>query len=213
MADHLFLLNVRLAYVASQLPRFAWNAGHEMVLRRLAAEARRRSGKAARPQPNAQRLHQSGIYGDMLVLLQQDLANVETGIYPLPHDRDGSLLTRLHRSRLSFDDLPEIHRRPARNGYREVLNDKIRDLRPDYYLQNFHYQSGGWMTDESAERYDTPGMPGVTLGGAPASIFSSPMPRVFRCQTTVSKRSPASSCSTSYHPGCAGSSSRNARGY
>ena len=155
MADPLSLLNVRLAYVASQLPRFAWYAGHEMVLRRLAAEARRRSGKAARPQPNAQRLHQSRIYADMLALLQQDLANVEAGIYPLPHDRDGSLLTRFHRSRLFFDDLPEIYRRRARNGYREVLNEKIRDLRPDYYLQNFHYQSGGWMTDESAERYDT----------------------------------------------------------
>lgn len=155
MADPLSLLNVRLAYVASQLPRFAWYAGHEMVLRRLAAEARRRSGKAARPQPNAQRLHQSRIYADMLALLQQDLANVEAGIYPLPHDRDGSLLTRFHRSRLFFDDLPEIYRRRARNGYREVLNEKIRDLRPDYYLQNFHYQSGGWMTDELAERYDT----------------------------------------------------------
>ena len=155
MADPLSLLNVRLAYVASQLPRFAWYAGHEMVLRRLAAKARRRSGKAARTQPNAQRLHQSRIYADMLALLQQDLANVEAGIYPLPHDRDGSLLTRFHRSRLFFDDLPEIYRRRARNGYREVLNEKIRDLRPDYYLQNFHYQSGGWMTDESAERYDT----------------------------------------------------------
>src|SRR5690606_23891423 len=25
----------------------------------------------------------------------------------------------------------------------------------DYYLQNFHFQSGGWLTDESAARYDT----------------------------------------------------------
>ena len=26
---------------------------------------------------------------------------------------------------------------------------------PSYYLQNFHFQSGGWMTPESARRYDT----------------------------------------------------------
>jgi ubiquinone/menaquinone biosynthesis C-methylase UbiE len=26
--------------------------------------------------------------------------------------------------------------------------------RPDYYLQNFHFQSGGWMTEESARLYD-----------------------------------------------------------
>jgi ubiquinone/menaquinone biosynthesis C-methylase UbiE len=27
--------------------------------------------------------------------------------------------------------------------------------RPDYYLQNFHFQTGGWLTKDSAERYDT----------------------------------------------------------
>ncbi|MFZ3336542.1 MAG: methyltransferase domain-containing protein, partial [Xanthobacteraceae bacterium] len=27
--------------------------------------------------------------------------------------------------------------------------------RPRYYLQNFHFQTGGWMTDDSASRYDT----------------------------------------------------------
>jgi hypothetical protein len=35
------------------------------------------------------------------------------------------------------------------------LTEKTRGKRPRYYLQNFHYQSGGWMTDDSAERYDT----------------------------------------------------------
>jgi hypothetical protein len=40
-------------------------------------------------------------------LFMKDLANVETGIYPLPADHDGSLLTLLHRSRLLFEDLPE----------------------------------------------------------------------------------------------------------
>ena len=42
----------------------------------------------------------------------------------------------------------------AKNS-REVLNDQTRGKRPGYYLQNFHYQSGGWMTDDSAELYDT----------------------------------------------------------
>ena len=65
------------------------------------------------------------------------------------------MLTRLYRSRLFFDDLPEIHRRRERNGFQEVLSEKAPGRRPDYYLQNFHFQSGGWMTDDSAERYDT----------------------------------------------------------
>ncbi|MFZ0651688.1 MAG: class I SAM-dependent methyltransferase, partial [Pseudolabrys sp.] len=35
------------------------------------------------------------------------------------------------------------------------MTEETRGKRPRYYLQNFHFQSGGWMTDDSAERYDT----------------------------------------------------------
>jgi hypothetical protein len=91
----------------------------------------------------------------MAILLQQDLANVEAGIYPLPADHDGSLMTLLHRSRLFFDDLPEIHRRRESGAHSEVLSEGTRGKRPRYYLQNFHFHSGGWMTDDSAKRYDS----------------------------------------------------------
>jgi len=91
----------------------------------------------------------------MVALLEQDLANVEAGVYPLPADHDGSLLTLLDRSRLFFRDLPEVDKRRKRKATREVLNARTRGRRPDYYLQNFHFQSGGWLTEESADRYDT----------------------------------------------------------
>jgi SAM-dependent methyltransferase len=65
------------------------------------------------------------------------------------------LLTLLQRSRLFFEDLPEIYRRREHGGYDEVLKEHTVGKRPDYCLQNFHFQSGGWMTDESAKRYDT----------------------------------------------------------
>jgi ubiquinone/menaquinone biosynthesis C-methylase UbiE len=61
----------------------------------------------------------------------------------------------LHRSRLFFEDLPNIHGRRKRRAKTEVLTEETRGKRPRYYLQNFHFQSGGWMTDDSAERYDT----------------------------------------------------------
>ncbi len=91
----------------------------------------------------------------MAALFEQDLANVEAGIYPLPADHDGSLFTLLERSRLFLRDLPEVEKRRKRNATREVLNARTSGRRPDYYLQNFHFQSGGWLTDESADRYDT----------------------------------------------------------
>jgi hypothetical protein len=126
-------------------------------VRRLSEAAQRRDGKKARPRahtrlpvPDRRRL-----YADMAILLQQDLANIEAGLYPLPADHDGSLLTLLHRSRLFFEDLPEIHRRRESRAHNEVLAEGTRGKRPRYYLQNFHFQSGGWMTDDSASRYDT----------------------------------------------------------
>jgi ubiquinone/menaquinone biosynthesis C-methylase UbiE len=165
MSDPLTRMATRVAYVASQLPRLAWYAGHDYVMRRLAAQARgrrrntaarrdRSSTQAARP-ASAPVPDQWRIYTDLADLLAQDLANIEAGLYPLPDDRDGTLLMRLRRSRLFFEDLPAIHRRRERKACREVLTEATAGKRPKYYLQNFHYQSGGWLTEESADRYDT----------------------------------------------------------
>jgi ubiquinone/menaquinone biosynthesis C-methylase UbiE len=157
MTNSLSRIAMRVAYSAIQLPRVAWYVGHSLAVRQLAKAARRRNGAAARkrahtnaPVPDRRRL-----YVDMAVLLRQDLANVEAGLYPIPADHDGSLLTLLHRSRLFFEDLPEIHRRRESGGHSEVLSADTVGKRPGYYLQNFHFQSGGWMTDESARRCDT----------------------------------------------------------
>ena len=147
----------RVAYGVSQLPRVAWYLAHGLALRRLAEAALRSDGAKARRRvrTKAPVPERNQLYADMARLFWQDLANVESGIYPLPADHDGSLLTLINRSRLFFEDLPEVHRRRERRAYNEVLNQQTRGKRPRYYLQNFHFQSGGWMTDDSAERYDT----------------------------------------------------------
>jgi ubiquinone/menaquinone biosynthesis C-methylase UbiE len=156
MPNPLSRIVLRVAYGASQLPRVAWYIGHGLAMRRLAKSARRRDGYAAGPRAhtNAPLPDRRRLYADMAVLLRQDLANVEAGVYPLPSDHDGSLLRLFHRSRLFFEDLPEIHRRRESGGHSEVLSEHA-GKRPSYYLQNFHFQSGGWMTEESARRYDT----------------------------------------------------------
>src|SRR6266478_7942597 len=155
MADPAPSITRRLAYGLSQLPRFAWYMGHNMVMRELSKQAQRRAGGHAR----AAHTHRAvpgrwQLYADMAALFRQDLANVEAGIYPLPADHDGAWPILLNRSRLFFEDLPQVHRRRASREVREVLNTETRGKRPDYYLQNFHFQSGGWLTEESAQRYD-----------------------------------------------------------
>ncbi len=147
----------RAAYAATQLPRVAWYVGHGFAMRYLADEVRRREGEQARPRARTEAPvpDRTQLYRDMMALFARDLANVEAGLYPLPADRDGSPLTRLHRSRLFFEDLPAIHERRKAGAHNEVLNELTRDKRPQYYLQNFHFQTGGWLTEDSAQRYDT----------------------------------------------------------
>ncbi|HML11813.1 MAG TPA: class I SAM-dependent methyltransferase [Xanthobacteraceae bacterium] len=156
MADPASRVATRVAYGASQLPRFAWYVGHNVVMRRL-SDWMRQSGRSTRPRArtDAPVPGRGRLYADMASLFQQDLANVEAGIYPLPDDHDGSVPALLYRSRLFFADLPDIHRRRESGEHDEVLSEGMRGRRPRYYLQNFHFQSGGWLTRESAQRYDT----------------------------------------------------------
>ena len=157
MANPLARLATRAAYGATQLPRVAWYVGHAVAMRRLERAVREEAGGSARPRPRTERPipGRDRLFADMAALFRQDLANVEAGIYPLPADHDGSLPTLFNRSRLFFEDLPEVHRRREENNHSEVLTEETRGKRPRYYLQNFHFQSGGWMTDDSAQRYDT----------------------------------------------------------
>ena len=131
LSNPLFRVVTRVAYGACQLPRIAWYVGNSLVVRRLSEAMQRRDGKKAQPRartnlpvPDRRRL-----YADMAILLQQDLANIEAGLYPLPADHDGSLLTLLHRSRLFFGDLPQIHRRRESRAYNEVLAEGTRGKR------------------------------------------------------------------------------------
>ena len=156
MSHPLSRLALRVAYGASQLPRVAWYVGHGMAMNRLSRAARERDGKQMRPRavtygpvPD-----ERSIYADMAELLRQDLANVEAGIYPLPADHDGSILTLLGARGCSSRTC-----RTCTGGAKATRIRKCsmrRDAkRPRYYMQNFHFQSGGWLTEDSAKRYDT----------------------------------------------------------
>jgi ubiquinone/menaquinone biosynthesis C-methylase UbiE len=157
MGHPLSRLAKRTAYGARQLSRVAWYVGHSVAIGWLSKEARRRDGESTRPRPqtDAPVPDRKRLYADMANLFKLDFANVEAGIYPLPADHDGSLSTLLNRSWLFFEDLPEIHRRRESGQHSEVLTAETRGKRPLYYLQNFHFQSGGYMTDDSARRCDT----------------------------------------------------------
>src|SRR6202161_4284838 len=117
MSNPLSRVTTRVVYGASQLPRIAWYVGHSLAVPRLSETAPRHDKARPRAHTNLPVPDRQRLYADMAILLQQDLANVEAGLYPMPADHDGSLLTLLHRSRLFFDALSVMHRRRERGAH------------------------------------------------------------------------------------------------
>jgi ubiquinone/menaquinone biosynthesis C-methylase UbiE len=146
----------RLTYAVRQSSRVAWYAGHGLAVRRMAQQLEAKLPGPARsikppsgPVPTMRRL-----LADVAQLLSRDLANVERGLYPAPEEEDGPLSKLIESSRALFRDVPEVVRRKQGGLGHEIAEAGDAAARPDYFMQNFHFQSGGWMTEESARLYD-----------------------------------------------------------
>jgi ubiquinone/menaquinone biosynthesis C-methylase UbiE len=153
----------RTRYAAAQGARVAWYMSQYLLARRI-------SGPFDRPgepkfQPRTQQGDPHRIREAFLDLFAQDRANIEAGLYPAPEDvRAARALSALTNSARFFADLPKVDARRMRRVGAEVRREAKSGLYPAYYLQNFHYQSGGWLTEDSAKLYDT--QVEILFGGA-----------------------------------------------
>ncbi len=155
----------RARYAAAQSARVAWYMGQYFLARRI-------SGPFDRPgepkfQPRAPAGDPQRIRAAFLALFAKDRANIEAGLYPAPHDlKLDRALEALTHSANFFRDLPRVdQRRLHRNGVEvRAAAREAGERYPTYYLQNFHYQTGGWLSDESAKLYDT--QVEILFGGA-----------------------------------------------
>lgn len=153
----------RARYAAAQGARVAWYMGQYMLARRI-------SGPFNRPgqpkfQPKAPEGDSGRIRASFLDLFAKDRANIEAGLYPAPEDvRAEQALSALRNSARFFRDLPHVDARRLQGEATQVRADAKPGIYPTYYLQNFHYQTGGWLTEESARLYDT--QVEILFGGA-----------------------------------------------
>ncbi len=141
----------RVVYTLSQAARIAWFLGQY----RLAAL---RAAPAVRPEDIPPDMpSERAIFARIATLLRQDRANIQAGLYRMPQDWLPRPRAALRTSRRFLADLDAVTRRRAAGKAQEVFETRHTEGRggyPRYYLQNFHYQSGGWLTDESAGLYD-----------------------------------------------------------
>lgn len=154
----------RARYAAAQGARVAWYMGQYLLARRI-------SGPFNRPgepkfEPQAPEGDAARIRNAFLDLFAKDRANIEAGLYPAPHDiRLERAIAALRNSANFFRDLPRVDQRRLERDGVEVRGQAQGEGRyPTYYLQNFHYQTGGWLSQESAKLYDT--QVEILFGGA-----------------------------------------------
>jgi len=94
------------------------------------------------------------ILADLQALMARDWANIDAGVYRPPHDLLSGGLDALRGAPRFFREFSKVEERRLARRHQEVFTPETRGRYPRYYLQNFHYQSGGWLSDESAAVYD-----------------------------------------------------------
>jgi ubiquinone/menaquinone biosynthesis C-methylase UbiE len=140
----------RVIYDLGQAARVAWFYGHARVAERLAPPVVE-PVEIEGPLPTHQQMMR-----DLYELFRRDRANIEAGFYRLPHDLFRSPRAALEQSLRFLSDLGRVDRRR-----RERIHDEVDAAAgspaaryPDYYVQNFHYQTDGYLSDHSAAVYD-----------------------------------------------------------
>lgn len=154
----------RARYAAAQGARVAWYMGHFLLARRLSGPFNPPGAPAfrpRRPEGDPQKIRAA-----FLALFAKDRANIEAGLYPPPRDvAPARALAAFSNSARFFRDLPKVDaRRLQRHGAEVGASNEHAGRYPAYYLQNFHYQSGGWLSEESEALYDT--QVEILFGGA-----------------------------------------------
>lgn len=144
----------RTVYSTSQLARVMWYTGHYAI-------GRRQMGPLTEPgeapyADHSQPLDRVRLQKSFHELFAMDWENIKRGAYKLPKElrKPPSLSALIRESRDYLKDSEKVAHRKHRRGHSEVLREDLRDRYPRYFLQNFHFQTDGWLSEASAERYD-----------------------------------------------------------
>ncbi|HZZ35749.1 MAG TPA: class I SAM-dependent methyltransferase [Caulobacteraceae bacterium] len=90
-----------------------------------------------------------------LEAFDKDARDVAAGLYPPMDDGPADAVGAIRQAADFLADAQAVEARRRRGGGTEAREHAPEGgAYPPYYRQNFHFQSGGWFTDESARRYD-----------------------------------------------------------
>ena len=139
----------KLAFETAQMARIGWFFGQKLLAARLARPVPAPPELRDRTMPNRRRL-----IADLWKLIEQDWRNIEAGIYAAPEDGRGGAFAELRRTADFFADLGAVEARRHGAPAETLLREPEAARFPPYYRRKFHFQSDGYLSEASAERYD-----------------------------------------------------------
>ena len=138
------------AQLASQAARLGWYWGLSRLIDRQTQTAGLASHyKPVRPVPSFQEL-----MADLGRLLLEDSHAVRDGRYPVMPEAADSFADHFARIRAMIADVPVALSRRASEDTSSARAAAGAGAVPEYYAQDFHFQTGGYLTEESARLYD-----------------------------------------------------------
>ncbi|MES0880038.1 class I SAM-dependent methyltransferase [Roseibium sp. SCP14] len=146
----------RTRYALQQGSRVALYTLHSEAMRRMNRQLQKELPETPKIVPEGPVPGQRRMLSDIAKLFADDLKAVERGLYPMPSDGTMGPRELLATSRAFFKDVPEVARRRATGAHQEVNEDfeGFAEALPRYYRQNFHFQTDGWLSEDSARLYD-----------------------------------------------------------
>ena len=142
------------AHLAGQAAKAAWWTAAGAAGRAIVRPGRDAGFEPQSPPPPPAALRRA-----YLDAFAKDAADVAAGLYPVsePPASPTRLARRFADLIADAREVDARRRREAegdRGGATEARDEPEGAGRPAYYRQNFHFQSGGWFTAESAARYE-----------------------------------------------------------
>ena len=153
----------KLVYDTAQRARVSWYFGQKLLAARLTKPMKLPERLKGRAMPDRRR-----ILGDLKKLLEQDWRNIEAGLYAAPEDWRGNPFTEISRAADFFADLGAVDARRHGDPGERMLKSPEAEHYPAYYRRHFHFQSDGYLSAASAERYDH--QVEVLFGGGAAAM-------------------------------------------
>ena len=135
--------------LAGNAVRFTWYSGVNWLLAREA----QRLGTRPRYTPQLPVPSRAELMADLRLLFLSDATAVREGIYP-PAEPAESFTDHLRSLQAMFADLPATLSRRAADDATSAAKVAGWQVLPDYYRQDFHFQTGGYLSEDSARLYD-----------------------------------------------------------